>query len=172
MRSMLRRQKKMTRGRAQLVIALGVLFLIFPSVTGIRSLRVLRYSWVEGTVLSTTLKSNVRGRSSHHWPVIEYSYMVGNVTYRNDLFNPLNDDGTEKWAREILQQYSLGAVCSVFYNPSDPQEAVLSRTPNYSTVSVAIIFTALGVLHVVGGILAVRRLGRLEVPPVALGPES
>lgn len=168
MRTMIRRREKITRRRAQFAIAIGILLFIYPAVTGIRSFRVLWYRRVQGSVLSTRLQSTVAGRMNLHRPVIEYSYVVGNVTYRNNLYDSFNGDGTETWAREILQHYQAGAVCSVFYHPTDPQKSVLSRAPNYNTIWITIDFSVLGVILVVGGMLAVRRFGRLEVPPAPL----
>lgn len=56
---------------------------------------------------------------------IGYSFTVASTTYRSDRVCPMGEpDGT---IPAILRRYPKGKIVTVFYNPDDPNEAILER---------------------------------------------
>lgn len=109
---------------------------------------------MQGTVLAKRLDSIVLGRIDLHKPVIEYTYEVGGVQYRNDVFNIVDNDGTASWAREILGNYRVGAPCAVYYDSSHPRDSALSTAPNARAMGIMILGAFLGLAHLLRGLAA------------------
>lgn len=153
---MVARCKQPTRFKGMVAALAGGVLLVVGAVMAIQSLRAVWFHSVQGTVISKKLHSIVTGAINLHKPVIEYSYVVGGIPYRNDVFNLVDDDGTEDWARSVLRDFRVGAPCTVYYDPSNPQTSALSTRPNSGAIWLMILSTLLGVVHLVGGIMAVR----------------
>src|ERR1051326_3471856 len=90
-------------------------------------------SWptTTGTILSATLDQQTRRNSQGYHdvtyaPTVEYTYEVNGNSYRSDKINAgwtvSYDAGT---AQNKISQYQPGARVTVYYNPSDPADAVL-----------------------------------------------
>jgi hypothetical protein len=150
------RRKQPTRFKGIVAALAGGALLLVATVMAIQSLRPVWFHSVQGTVVSKKLDSVVTGRINLHKPLIEYSYVVGGMPYRNSTFNLVDEDGTEEWARSILRDYNIGAACTVYYDPLNPQTSVLCTRPTSRAIWLMIGFAFLGVVHVVGGVLAVR----------------
>jgi hypothetical protein len=150
------RSKRPTRFKGIVAAIAGGGLLIIAAVMAVEILRAVWFRSVQGTVVSTKLESVVSGRINLHKPVIEYSYVVGGTPYQNNTFTLVDDDGTDQWARSVLEDYTVGATCTVYYNPFNPQTSALSTRPTSRALWLMIGFTFLGVVHLVGGILAVR----------------
>ena len=62
-----------------------------------------------------------------HFPRWEYEFPVSEMTYtsQNISFGGTGGSNRESEAREGLKQYPLNSQVQVFYNPSNPEEAVL-----------------------------------------------
>jgi hypothetical protein len=148
--------KRPTRLKGIVAALAGGLLLVVAAVMAFQCLRVLRFHSVEGTVVSKKLDSVVVGRINLHKPVIEYSYLVQRTPYTNNVFNLADDDGTEEWARAILRNYRVGAACTVYYDPSNPQTSALSTAPTTRAIWLMIGSAFLGLVHLIGGILVAR----------------
>jgi Protein of unknown function (DUF3592) len=59
-------------------------------------------------------------------PFVEYEYNVGNRTHRCHRIT-IGEKTADFELEEILARYPVGASVTVFYNPANPQQAVLER---------------------------------------------
>jgi hypothetical protein len=60
------------------------------------------------------------------YPVVQYSYQVGEQSYQGMKLAPGPEVGGTG-ARKIIERYPAGAQVMVFYNPQNPSDAVLER---------------------------------------------
>lgn len=153
---MANRSKQPTRFKGIAAALAGCALLVVATIMTIQSLRAVWFHSVQGTVVSKKLDSVVTGRINLHKPVIEYSYVVRGMPYRNSTYNLIDDDGTEEWARSVLRDYKVDTACTVYYDPLNPQTSVLSHHPTSRALWLMIGLVFLGVVNLVGGVLAVR----------------
>jgi hypothetical protein len=149
--------------RAIVVAVAGAIMLVCVAVTAFRSLRSLAFRPVDGTVLAKRIDSVVSGNVNLHTPVIEYSYVVAGVQYRNSVYNLADEDGTEEWAASILRNYRVGAACTVYYDPSNPQFSALSVGATTKAVWIMILASILGTFGLAKGILVFRLISSRNV---------
>jgi len=83
---------------------------------------------------------------------VEYEYTVGGVTYRNDQIapGPRQAHPRRYQARNAANRYPIGATVTVFYNPANPQEAVLEQGTAATTVILIIGIALLGAAACLG----------------------
>jgi uncharacterized protein DUF3592 len=107
-------------------------------------------SWptTTGTILSATLSQQSRRNSQGYHdvtyaPTVEYTYEVNGNSYRSDKINAgwtvSYDAGT---AQNKLSQYQPGTRVTVYYNPTNPANAVLepkSATGNIFMIAGGIV---------------------------------
>ncbi|PWH16906.1 MAG: hypothetical protein DDG59_08690 [Anaerolineae bacterium] len=90
------------------------------------------------TVAAQIVLSEVRESSSldeegdirrSYFPHVEYTYQVGEMTYRGDklTFGAKRGYASPKKAQEQIARYPVGAQVRAYYNPENPQEAVLEQ---------------------------------------------
>lgn len=89
-------------------------------------------SW-ESTEGKITL-SEIRTRSSSgtsnsivYFPSVKYDYYINNIKYTGNRISLLVDIKLSdiSYAEKILENYKVNQTVAVFYNPNNPQEAVL-----------------------------------------------
>jgi hypothetical protein len=88
----------------------------------------LRYRSVDGQVLASAIRS--RGRtSSSDAPVMEVGYAVDGRQYRciHVLVSDVPLYGGPLWAHSYVAAHPPGSAVTVWYDPQDPQRAVLER---------------------------------------------
>ena len=146
----------MSRTKSIIATALGALMIVWVVVLAFPYVRTLQYRSVSGTVLSADIKSVEAGRINLQQPVVTYAYSVDGRRYENDAFDPLEDDGTRKWANEVLNRYPVGRACTVYYDPTHPQRSVLSTIPNYKSMWIGVLFVFLGGIHLLAGVVTLR----------------
>jgi hypothetical protein len=96
-------------------------------------------SWPEttGTVLVSRVQATKKtpgdpgynttsGSNISNEPLVEYEYQVGNRNYRCRRIT-IGEKTSEYEIEEILARYPVGAIVTVYYNPANPQKAVLER---------------------------------------------
>jgi len=146
------RGKEQTRTKSFLAALCGAALLVLMVVMTVQGLRSLGFKSVQGTVVSTKLQRVGHG----YQPIIEYSYSVQGVNYRNNLFSYANNHGyTEERALAILDAYRAGTPCTVFYDPSNPQTSALSVAMDAAGIWIVILGMIIGLLCVASGTLAV-----------------
>jgi hypothetical protein len=95
-----------------------------------------RWPATEGKVLVSNIQPQIKtpgapGYNFHdtevtNEPRVEYEYQVGGKTYRNQRIT-IGEKTSEYELEEILARYPVGAAVTVYYDPSNPQTAVLER---------------------------------------------
>jgi hypothetical protein len=125
-------------GLALLLCAVGAAGIVFTVWTVVPTARATGFHPVQGRVIAS--KFQRAGKGHLHRPVIEYTYVVEGKTYENDAYGvgPLNDEGSEAWAFAIFQRHPVGARCTVYYDPADPQISVLTTRPTLHAIAVTI----------------------------------
>jgi hypothetical protein len=88
-------------------------------------------------------KSEPRPRHRHHMdsattvanvPVVEYDFTLGPQQYHGTHIGIGDEVGNNPEVQRTLDRYPVGATVPVYYNPADPNEAVLERDPPASPV--------------------------------------
>ena len=131
----------MNDGTLGLLIGGGVCFLffligIFIMRAAIRNRRKAEEStswpFVQGTITKAWVETQEHEDDDGsvtitHFPRWEYGFAVSGMTYtsQNISFGGTGGSRNELDAREGLSQYPLNSQVQVFYNPSNPEEAVL-----------------------------------------------
>jgi hypothetical protein len=137
----------------------GVCFLffvigIFIMIAGVRNRRKAEEStswpFVQGTITNSWVETQEHedddgSKTITHFPRWEYEFVVSGMTYtsQNISFGGTGGSNRELDAREGLKQYQINSQVQVFYNPSNPDDAVL--VPGTQGTMALVIF---------GGILA------------------
>ncbi len=114
------------------------------------------------TTSGTILGSRVEARSSQdsegnsktrYHPVVEYQYEVMGQNFNGDRIGFSQGNFPSGKAEKLISPYQEGAQVTVFYDPSDPSQAVLV-TKDFSTGSMTIVGVILLVLGLFGTIIA------------------
>lgn len=151
-----------SRTKSVLAVLMGLLALGLSIAMVVTALRTVLWRSTTGTVLSGKIQSTVSGRINLHKPIIQYEYVVAGKKYIGSRYTlvPMDDEGTEEWARGILATHPAGSKCRVFYRPGHPDASVLRRTPRASFYFLTAFFgLVLGLGSVLGGI-SLHREGR------------
>jgi hypothetical protein len=136
-----REEVRMDEAALGFLIGGGVCFLflvfgIFIMIAGIRNRKKAEEStsWpsVQGTIIKAWVETQEHedddgSKTITHFPRWEYEFAVSGNTYTggNISFGGTGGSSRESEAWEALEQYSLNSQVQVFYNPSNPEEAVL-----------------------------------------------
>jgi len=144
----------------------GLIILIFAIQTSVISIESEGWPTVDGTITSSMIDVYEERDTStgdddfpptyttYYEPEITYSYSINGVDYS---FDKISFSRTrfviQSEAQEVIDEYSTGTNVTVYYNPSNPSEAVLepgiqnSGGMICSTIG-ALIFVVLGALIV------------------------
>lgn len=87
---------------------------------------------VEGQVLESKVKQEIRhmvqGDRFYYAPQIVYEYAVAGRRIRGNRIHLNYAEGvSEKSAKETVAQFPAGGRVSVYYNPQNPEEAVIAH---------------------------------------------
>jgi len=121
------------RGPIVLAVFLLILGVAFATIGG----NMLAQSWsaarrptTPGTILTSGLQQHRGSKGSVSWSVeVTYSYQVGNAHFVGDRLAMLRSRGSHSSASQDLRALSPGTACTVYYDPEDPQNAVLRPSP-------------------------------------------
>lgn len=106
-----------------LVFTLMALFYIRETICGLNA-----EDWpkTSGVITSSYVSSGGRGGDRLN---IRYDYAVTGTIYQNDRFNfgLLSLDGDTSSARQVADRYPTGKIVDVYYQESDPANAVLEN---------------------------------------------
>ncbi len=82
------------------------------------------------------------------YPEVTYTYTVNGQEYENDVYRYNEQGMTEEEAERIVNQYPEGQYTTCYYDPADPEDAVLclqSDTRGMSTMgALSLFFLLLG----------------------------
>lgn len=108
--------------------------------------RSLAWSSVPGTIVRSEVRSNKRanGFPGNRY-VVEYEYTVGGESYfGNQVSGGWFPYGTAGWAERRVAKFPKGAMVPVYYDPGDPEFAVLDPGLNlealYQLAVVVLLF--------------------------------
>ena len=105
-----------------------------------RWVRLLSFKETQGVVKGENLKLAFLSPSGvgEYIPEIYYSFSVNGTAYQGNKFMVQYasskyeaNHGLKKWAQNILNKYNVGDKVAVYYNPSNPEECILSREFNW-----------------------------------------
>jgi hypothetical protein len=148
-------------------MAIGAFILAFSLLGVMDSMEISEWPSTEGTVTSGDVYSEWFSSGKHisdgyylYYPRVTYTYNVSGAEYQCD--NIWRLDHQSKIPNEaygVIYSYPQGMNVTVYYDPSDPSQAVLDRSEEVSplaAVAVGVALLALGV----GGIIYVLRRQR------------
>jgi hypothetical protein len=117
----------MTRWKAWWMIVIGCISLAVVSREGLRFLEAQGFHESRGVVVSSSVKA---GGQRIFRPVIEYRYTVEGqeLTGSRYAISDFDGTGTAGWADGVVARYPPGAACTVYYDPTHPDDSVLVRT--------------------------------------------
>ena len=102
----------------------------------------------ESRVTHSTHTDSDGDTSDSYAPQVEYTYQVGGQEYRgkNLTFGFKQGYGSPAKAEAITARYPAGGTVNVFYDPANPQQAVLERKAGGfgATLAIGIIFLVIG----------------------------
>lgn len=126
-------------------------------------------SWptVEGSILSSEVYEQCCGEYSEGWfPKVSYRYSVAGKEYISDKveFVSMGDGNTSYFALQVIRRYPVGKQVKVYYNPLDPDVAVLEPgiPDNHYFFHLILTVTTLAALVLTLGMLGV--LGIVKLP--------
>ncbi len=126
-------------------------FVLFMNLRALRAAK----DWVStrGTILSSNIKvlkipiggGGKRG-SRTNVPTVEYSYQVGEQSYKNNKLyaGPAFGGDKKETVEKFLEQYPEGSLVEVFYNLNNPAESALHKNnPNVRGIAVILVIANL-----------------------------
>ena len=155
-----------------LIVGLAVLLMLFGvgfgtiGGLGVRKQYIMMKTHlpIQATVLSTAVESRTTrnmddraGRRTSYFPVVEYRYEVGGVSYVSKQVFPKGYGARRKWANRFINEYRVDQTVEACYNPEDPSEAFLAKRPNL----VVLVFVMLSPVLIVLGFLVLKFRVRL-----------
>ena len=143
-----------------IVLGVGWLYLFVPRFarTLRRAIASTRWPKAEGRVISSEVDMRVLGRAgmvhgggrvrqTHIFvPRIIYEYSVDGVTYSSDTLSFGRVGYSIKSATRIASEYPEGKPVAVYYDPGNPDVAVLETAGVHFAVARAVFVTCLGLV--------------------------
>ena len=114
-------------------ILVGLIFFALGVVQFFEAKATSSWPSVEGRVLSAKVESksyrNSDGMSSSKFrPVVKYSYSVDGIDYEGARLEIGNQyHGKPRRAQEAIAAYKKDKACTVYFDPNDPESAVLEN---------------------------------------------
>lgn len=135
-----------------LLLGLGVfVFLVVPAL--IDAARMQDWSTTSAEVLHAELERQRGSRSVSYRAVARYRYQVGGVVYEHDRVGISTSadnlgDWHRDWARRLERAQRRKHPIAIWYDPDDPQEAVIDRRPRWgllaSATGICFLFAGVG----------------------------
>jgi hypothetical protein len=132
---------------------------------------------VEGVIVSSQMGRTTYENGDESWqPAVTYQYVAANRQLTGETIqsgaNSYNDRAR---AEEVLARYPVGQPVVVYYDPVDPERAVLEKGVNmgaYAFLGVGLVVVILGLVGVPLLYLFGRRKRKSESPSSQSGPWS
>ena len=138
--------------------AIGVGLAISARRTVKRSRASLSWPTVSGTVRASDVLTRYDQQSRYDQASVLYQYDVGGTTYWSDTVSlaVMEVAGNMQRARETVSRHPVGSAVRVYYDPDDPEAAVLvPGTAAYSgtLLAIGIFFAVKGAIEVLVGLI-------------------
>jgi hypothetical protein len=163
-----------------MVLGALVLGVVFVLVGGIAlAIGIVQYrdgedtkSWTATTaqITSTDIEQKTETRrdsdgdrrtSTTYTPIVHYTYSVDGTTYDGARIKMGLSSGGEGRALDIVERYPIGAEVTAYYDPGDPDSAVLEqgadRTGTYLFGGIGGLFTLIGLGALAGAGIFYRK---------------
>ena len=136
----------------------GMLAILFSSfwVSILRGLRSRSWPRVSGEIIVSEAVISRGGRGSKMYePSVRYAYRVGGHNYEGDrVFYGFTDFYLRRGAEAVIEKYPIGQLVDVYYDPTDPNSAVLKPGVTLRTW-VAVGLLGLLVLFILSAVIGV-----------------
>ncbi|MBZ0279369.1 MAG: DUF3592 domain-containing protein [Anaerolineae bacterium] len=107
-----------------------------------------------GTVLFSTVearrsRSSSGGTSTSYYPNVVYQYQVNGQTFQSNQLSVGMAVGLGSYnmvERRVAENYSPGSVITVYYNPANPQQAVLEHSATGGNILILVAALIVGIL--------------------------
>ncbi len=139
-------------------VAVGVGFVTSARRTKKRSRASLSWPTVPGTVRASDVLTTYHDHTRYDRASVLYQYVVGGTTYLSDTVSVtgVSVAGNMQQALETVSRHPVGSAVRVYYDPDDPEAAVLvPGTSAFSgmTLAMGIFFAVTGVGEVLVGLI-------------------
>ncbi len=139
-------------------LAIGVGLVISTRRTVKRSRASLSWPTVSGRVRASDVLTRFDEQTRYDRASVLYQYVVGGTTYSSDTVSlgAAEVGGNVQQARETVSRHPVGSQVRVYYDPDDPEAAVLvPGTAAFSgmTLAISIFFAATGGFQVLVGLI-------------------
>jgi len=113
---------------ACIFVVFNIVFLVVLFFTRRKMKLVQNWPSTLGTVNASYLerRQSSDDRSSTNYPVVQYSYQVNGQLYQSARLAPGPEVGGSG-AGKVIAKYPMGAQVVVFYDPTNPSDAVLEK---------------------------------------------
>ena len=147
----------------------GVVFILvslLAATTAIKDWRRFRESdnWVPATaqIVSGNVSAQRGSKYTTYEVNIRYTYAVLGQNYESGQLS-FGSEGTghdtRKRAEKVIARYPAGSQVTIYYDPNNPQQAVLERKYDSTGAIIAMIFGAFGVGIIIYAYLQLLALG-------------
>ena len=82
---------------------------------------------MKATIIRLTVRPDYDTESNLHVPVVEYKYTVDGKSYVGNRLSFYDSAMIEINAQEIIDQFHVGEIVKIHYNPEIPQISVIDR---------------------------------------------
>lgn len=122
---------------------------------GVCGYQIYRYAYAKevfasttGKVLSSHVESHTGEDSTTYSPEIKYAYHVNGKKYIGTKYELSSSSSSGGWADRVVSEHPEGKKVTVYYNPSNPSDAVLMMAiPSFAKICILFLqpFIAVGI---------------------------
>lgn len=118
--------------------------------------RTLYFASTTGTV-DSIVQTVHHGKSTTYGVAVSYHYTVNDRRYDSDRLRYMQGSSSRQWAAEWIGRLPVGSHPTVYYNASDPRQAVLIRGPEGMDLFLALFMTPFTLVMVMMWVGTVQR---------------
>src|ERR1700722_18228273 len=85
-----------------------------------------RYPIVMGQVTHSEVESHHGKKGTSYSAAIWYHYVLNDHPYDSKRFRYVTSSSSYEWTADLVNAHPVGSQVQVYFNPSDPEDAVLS----------------------------------------------
>ena len=130
----------------------------------IKQLAACNYNSTTGTILRSQVIDRSDDDGSSYAVDISYQYTVNDRVYSSNVFNHGMKSASQTWANSVVTQHPAGSTAIVYFDPANPQDALLTQGIDGSMLH-AVVFLipfnviALATLYAMVGALFFKKRG-------------
>ena len=93
----------------------------------IKQLEARNYATTSGTIDSSQVIDKSDDDGSSYAVEVKYHYTVNGRVFSSNVFNYGTKSASLSWANSVVGMHPAGSTTSVYYNPANPQDALLTQ---------------------------------------------